>query len=507
MNRLVNNLIIVLASLLTSSALADYTPGVEAWNIESAPPQQTVVVRDATVWTATDDGILEDADLLIRDGAIRAVGVDLDAPGGALEIDGTGMHVTPGIIDAHSHAAIIGGVNEATDISTAQVRIEDVIDAESINIYRQLAGGVTAINLLHGSANAIGGQMAVIKMRWGASPEELIFDAATPGIKFALGENPKQSNWNNDDPRYPQSRPGVAQIIEEKFQQAADYQDKLAEMPQGRRGRDVVPPRPDLEMDAIVEILEGVRKIHSHAYRADEMVMLINIAESFGVTIGTFQHVLEGYKLARRMAEHGAGGSGFIDWWNFKHEAHDAIPFNPALMAMGGVTVGLHSDNPELARRMNLEAAKAVRYGDVDEHDALIMITANPARQLGVGDRTGRLAEGLDADFVIWNGHPLSVYSRVEQTWVDGRRYFDYQADRAQREALEAERRELMALVLEEDEGGDENGDKSDAEEEGPEWLIGYRASELAHDEFCHAQDFGHTHGDHVSAIDFGSGE
>jgi len=504
MKRFKSQASIILASLLTSVALADYTPGVEAWNIESAPPQQTLVVRNATVWTAGEQGILEQADVLVREGRIRGVGTDLTAPADALEIDGSGMHVTPGIIDAHSHAAIIGGVNEATDISTAQVRIEDVVDSESINIYRQLAGGVTAINLLHGSANAIGGQMAVIKMRWGASPEELMFEAAAPGIKFALGENPKQSNWNNDDPRYPQSRPGVAQIIDEKFQQAVDYRSKLERMSERRRARNVVPPRPDLEMDAIVEILDGVRKIHSHAYRADEMVMLINIAESFGVTIGTFQHVLEGYKLARRMAEHGAGGSTFIDWWNFKHEAHDAIPYNPALMAMGGVTVGLHSDNPELARRMNLEAAKAVRYGDVDEHDALIMITANPARQLGVGERTGRLEEGLDADFVIWNGHPLSVYSRVEQTWVDGRRYFDREADRAQREALDAERRELIAMVLEEGKN-DEAPEESAAEDEGPDWLIGYRASELAHDEFCHAQGIDHRHGGHE--IDFRSGE
>src|SRR6056297_2195082 len=501
MNRFMSRTSIILASLLTSVALADYAPDVEAWNIESAPPQATVVVRNATVWTAGEQQILEQADLLVRGGKIRAVGADLDAPGNALEIDGTGMHVTPGIIDAHSHAAIIGGVNEATDISTAQVRIQDVIDSESINIYRQLAGGVTAINLLHGSANAIGGQMAVIKMRWGASPEALIFEAATPGIKFALGENPKQSNWNNDDPRYPQSRPGVAQIIDEKFQQAADYQRALENMPEGRRGRNVVPPRPNLEMDAIVEILEGVRKIHSHAYRADEMVMLINIAESFGVTIGTFQHVLEGYKLARRMAEHGAAGSGFIDWWNFKHDASDAIPYNPALMAMGGVTVGLHSDNPELARRMNLEAAKAVRYGGVDAHDALIMITANPARQLGVGDRTGRIEEGLDADFVLWNGHPLSVYSRVEQTWVDGRRYFDYQTDLEVREALENERQDLMALVVAEQET-----DSADTSEESDSvdvhGLIGYRASELAHDEFCYAQDFGHEH-----SSDFGRGQ
>ena len=484
------------ALLLTHSAHAEYSPDIEAWAIASAPPTQTVLIRGATIWTADEAGILEQADLLVRDGRIAAVGRDLELPRGAELIDGSGLHVTPGIIDAHSHAAIVGGVNEATDISTAQVRIEDVIDPESINIYRQLAGGVTMINLLHGSANAIGGQMAVIKLRWGADVEGLIYDAAPAGIKFALGENPKQSNWNNDTPRYPQTRSGVAQIITEKFQQAADHRDRLAAIPEGRRGRDVVPPRPDLEMDAIGEILSGVRRIHSHAYRADEMRMLIEVAESFGVTIGTFQHVLEGYKLARRMAEHGAGGSGFIDWWNFKHEASDAIPHNPALMAMGGVTVGLHSDNPELARRMNLEAAKAVRYGGVDPHDALKMITANPAVQLGVGDRTGRLAEGLDADFVLWNGNPLSVYSRVEQTWVDGRRYFDRSADLAAREALEAERRALMAEVLSGDDKGESGGEA--AAEEPSARLIGYRESELAHDEFCYAQDHGHNHALHL---------
>ncbi len=490
---------------LSLSAGADYRPDVEAWNISAVPPQQIMVVRGATIWTATDDGIVKNADLVVRDGRIVAVGPNLDAPRNAIEIDGSEMHVTPGIIDAHSHAAIIGGVNEATEISTAHVRIEDVIDSESINIYRQLAGGVTTINLLHGSANAIGGQMAVIKMRWGSAPRELIFDAALPGIKFALGENPKQSNWDNDTPRYPQTRLGVAQIIEEKFQQAADYRRSMDEMPSGRRARDAVPPRPDLEMEAITEILADVRKIHSHAYRADEMLALINIAEAFGITVGTFQHVLEGYKLAKRMAKHGAGGNGFIDWWNFKHEASDAIPYNPALMAMAGVKVGLHSDNPELARRMNLEAAKAVRYGAVDEHEALKMITAYPADHLGVGERTGRLAAGLDADFVIWNGHPLSVYSRVEQTWVDGRRYFDREADLAAREALEQERMALMAEVLAADDDDDDEESNGDSSDDDGGWRIGYgigyRASELAHDEFCHAQDFGHVHG-----IDFRSG-
>jgi imidazolonepropionase-like amidohydrolase len=250
-------------------------------------------------------------------------------------------------------------------------------------------------------------------------------------------------------------------------------------------------------MDAIAEILSGVSKIHSHAYRADEMIMLIEVAERFGITVGTFQHVLEGYKLARRMAEHGAGGSTFIDWWNFKHEANDAIPYNPALMDRAGIVVGLHSDNPELARRMNLEAAKAVRYGGVDEHDALMMITAGPAAQLGVEERTGSLAEGLDADFVIWTGHPLSVYSRVEQTWVDGRRYFDREADLAHREDLEAERRELIAAVL--DDGDD--GEPAEAEESTSDELLGYRASELAHDEYCYVHDHRHLH-----AIDFRNG-
>ena len=488
--------LILCAALASGLAAADYQPDVEAWTIDAPPAQQSVVIRGATLWTAGEAGILEEADLRIEDGRIVGVGPDLAAPRGALEIDGTGLHVTPGIIDAHSHSAIIGGVNEATDISTAQVRIEDVIDADSINIYRQLAGGVTTINLLHGSANAIGGQMAVIKMRWGAAPGDLLFDAAPAGIKFALGENPKQSNWSSDDPRYPSTRPGVAQIIEEKFQQAEDHRRALESMPQGRRGRDVVPPRPDLELDAIGEILAGDRRIHSHAYCADEMVMLIELAERYGVTIGTFQHVLEGYKLVRRMAEHGAGGSTFIDWWNFKHEATDAIGYNPALMHRAGVVTGLHSDNSELARRMNLEAAKAVRYGGVDPHDALVMITAGPAEQLGVGDRTGRLAEGLDADFVVWSGNPLSVYSRVEQTWVDGRRYFDREADLARREALEAERRELMALVLEEG-GSDDGTDSEAAEEDAPEGgLLGYRDSELAHDAYCYAHDHGHRSGE-----------
>jgi len=496
-------------ALTSATSHAQWTPDIEAWNSPKPEQPDTVLFRNATVWTADEAGILEDTDILVRDGRIEAIGESLRAPRDAIEIDASGMHITPGIIDAHSHAAILGGVNESSRISTADVRIRDVIDPESINIYRQLAGGVTTINLLHGSANAIGGQMSVIKLRWGDAPDELVIDSARPGIKFALGENPKQSNWSNDNPRYPRTRQGVAQIIMEKFQQAADYQQAVDSAPSGRSARDVVPPRPDHELAAIAEILSGERDIHSHAYRADEMLALMELVEKFGVKIGTFQHVLEGYKIAPRMAEHGVGGSAFIDWYAFKYEARDAIAFNPALMHESGVLTGLHSDNPELARRMNLEAAKAVRYGQVEEHEALKMITLYPAAQLRIDDRTGSLAEGKDADLVVWNGHPLSVYSRVEQTWVDGRRYFDREADQRMREALETERTELMTLILAE--GEDSDGGESEAPAEDdfvpgmrsfaahltsgmPQHthlhsfaahLVGYRKSELSHDDFC----------------------
>jgi imidazolonepropionase-like amidohydrolase len=485
-------LTLAIASIGLTSAHAEWTPDIEAWN-SPAPEQPTaLLIRNATIWTASEAGVLENADLLVRNGRIRAIGENLTAPRGAVEIDGSGKHVTPGIIDAHSHAAIIGGVNEMSRISTADVRIRDVIDSESINIYRQLAGGVTTINLLHGSANAIGGQMAVIKLRWGASPSELVFSEAPEGIKFALGENPKQSNWQSADPRYPQTRHGVEQIIREKFQQAADYRQAFANLPRGRAARDRVPPRPNHELAAIAEVIHGERDVHSHAYRADEMLALMRVAEQFDFVIKTFQHVLEGYKIAPQMAAHGAGGSTFIDWWSFKQEAVDAIGYNPALMHESGVLTGLHSDNPELARRMNLDAAKAVRYGGVDPHDALKMITAWPADQLGIGHRTGRLSEGLDADFVIWNGHPLSVHSLVEQTWVDGRRYFDREADQRMRERLAAEHAELIALALASD--ADKGNGEDEAEDDQPArrvthhfaaHLTGYRPSELDHDEFC----------------------
>jgi imidazolonepropionase-like amidohydrolase len=423
-------------AILVPLALAAALPAMgqgdpSAWR-NSAPEQPAVlVVRNATIWTSGPAGRLEEADLLIRRGRVAAVGTDLEAPPEALEID------------AHSHTAVQGGVNEGTNIVTAEVRIADVIQPESIDIYRQLAGGLTAANLLHGSANAIGGQSAVIKLRWGAPPSELLLAGAKPGIKLALGENPKQSNWNVDERRYPQTRMGVEQVIRERFRQALDYRRRWREFEAGS-GRDRVPPRRDLQLEALVEILEGRRDIHAHSYRADEILMLMQVAEELGFRIRCFQHVLEGYKVADELAAHGATASTFSDWWAYKYEVIDAIPYNGSIMADRGVVVSFNSDSSELARRLNLEAAKAVRYGGVPEEEALGFVTLNPAIQLGAEERIGSLEPGKDGDFVIWSGHPLSTYSIVEQTWIEGRRYFDRAEDLSRRRATAAERDMLL---------------------------------------------------------------
>ena len=418
----------------------------EAWRSPMPAQPEILLVRGATVWTSGPAGMLENADVLVRRGRIAAVGLHLEAPAGALVIDAAGKHVTPGIIDAHSHIAVDGEVNEGTHIVTSEVRIRDVLNPEDPSIYYQLAGGTTTANVLHGSANAIGGQNAVIKLRWGAPATELLFAGATPTVKFALGENPKRSNrFPGDGPdRFPQTRQGVEQVIRTAFTAAQDYRRRqLAYRP----GSDQVPPRRDLQLDALVEVLEGTRKVHSHCYRADEILMLLRVAEDFDFRIGTLQHVLEGYKVADEIAAHGAGASTFSDWWAFKYEVIDAIPYNPALMYERGVLVSLNSDNDELGRRLNQEAAKAVRYGGVPPTEALKMVTLNPALQLGVADRVGSLEPGKDADFVIWSGSPLSTASLAEQTWVDGRKYFDRAEDLAARPQLEAERLALMAKV------------------------------------------------------------
>ena len=424
----------------------DVRPLPARWAAPPAAPQ-AVVVRGATIWTEGDAGILQDADLLVVGGRVAAVGKGLKAPAGAVEVDGKGRHVTPGIIDAHSHTAVDGHVNEGSHDVTAEVRIRDVLNPFDVAIDRELAGGTTVANVLHGSANAIGGQTQIVKWRLGAPPEGLLFEGAPPGIKFALGENPKQSNWRNPKPRYPNTRMGVADEIRERFAAARDYRRAQEEYRKAAaaKGASPIPPEPDLQLEAIAEILEGKRQIHCHSYRKDEILQMIRSAEEFGVKVGTFQHVLEGYKVADEIAKHGAGASGFSDWWAYKYEAWDAIPYAFPLMRERGVLVSFNSDSDELARRLNLEAAKAVKYGGVAPSDALAFVTSNPAKQLGLDARVGSLAPGKDGDFVVWSGDPLSTGSVALQTWIEGRKYFDRDADLASRAALEKERADLVA--------------------------------------------------------------
>jgi imidazolonepropionase-like amidohydrolase len=392
-------------------------------------------------------GKIENADVLVKEGKISEVGQNLNVPGDALIIDGQGKHVTPGIIDAHSHTAISQGINEGTQAVTAEVGIEDVVNGYDIALYRELAGGLTVANLLHGSANPIGGKNQVIKLRWGASAEDMKFEGAKPGIKFALGENVKRSR-SATSTRYPRTRMGVEQLIRDRFKAAQDYDRQWSAYNALKNKTGKIPPRQDLELDTLVEILKDERKVHSHSYRQDEILMLIRIADDFGFTIGTFQHVLEGYKVAIEIAKHGAGASTFSDWWAYKVEAYDAIPYNAAIMHKAGVVVTLNSDSNELARRLNKEAAKAVKYGGVSEIEALKFVTLNAAKQFEIDDRVGSLEAGKDADFVIWSGHPLSTYTICEQTWIDGRRYFDLEEDRVMRKQVEKERMMLIQKLL-----------------------------------------------------------
>ncbi|NUN69790.1 MAG: amidohydrolase family protein [Bacteroidetes bacterium] len=406
------------------------------------PKQQDLFVKNATIWTSASAGVLEGADMIVSKGKIVKVGKGLSAPSGALVIDAQGKHVTAGLIDAHSHTAISEGVNEAGQAVTAEVRIGDVVNADDINIYRQLAGGLTTINQLHGSANAMGGQNQVSKLRWGMLPEQMKFEGAIPGIKFALGENPKQSNWGERfTTRYPQTRMGVEQIIRDGFTAAREYEKAMAA---ARSTPTLVPPRRDLELETLVEILNKKRLIHSHCYRQDEILMLMKVSDDFGFQIGTLQHILEGYKVADEMAKRGIGASAFSDWWAYKYEVVDAIPYAGKLMHDAGVLVSYNSDSNEMARRMNLEAAKAVKYGGMSETDALNFVTINPAKQLRIDSRVGSLEAGKDADFVIWSGHPLSTYSICEQTWIEGRRFFDRAEDAAMRQDLQVKKAELI---------------------------------------------------------------
>jgi N-acetylglucosamine-6-phosphate deacetylase len=384
-----------------------------------------IMIENTTVWTCGTNGVLRVPELWLKEGKVLYCDTTIRLgwiSSNTFRFRGDGLHITPGLIDAHSHAAILGAVNEPTLPSTAMVRVGDVVNSETKNISEELAGGLTTANLLHGSANPIGGQNQMIKLREGASPEGMKFEDAPQGIKFALGENVKQSNWGEKfTTRFPQSRMGVPTFYKNRFTAALQYLNAWSDF----KKNGGVPPRRDLELETIAEIIKGKRFIHCHSYRQDEILAFLRVMESFGVRVATLQHVLEGYKIADEIAKHGAGASCFSDWWAYKFEVYDAIPFAGSLMRERGVLVSFNSDSSDLARRMNTEAAKAVKYGSTSEEEALKFVTINAAKQLGLDKRVGSLEPGKDADFVVWSGNPLDSRSVVLQTWIDGKKYFD----------------------------------------------------------------------------------
>jgi len=442
------------------SLVAKLTYPDGAFGFETLPKQQDVLIKNATVWTSDKEGTLKNSDVLIRAGKFAAIGQNLVAPKDVTVIDATGKHVTAGIIDEHSHIAISGGVNECSDAVTCEVRIGDVIDCDDMSIYRQLAGGTTACQCLHGSCNPIGGQCQVIKLRWGLSPEEMKFENCPRTVKFALGENVKQSNWGDRfTVRYPQTRMGVETIVKDEFQAAKEYDAKWVtynSLSSGNKKK-TVPPRRDLELDAASDIINSHLFIHCHSYRQSEILMLMRVTEEFGCHVQCFTHILEGYKLANEMARHGATASGFADWWAYKYEVYDAIPYNSVLMASAGVVTSINSDSDDLGRRLNQEAGKAVMYGGMEQDEAIKLATINPAIQLKIDDRVGSIKVGKDADFVIWNDNPLSVYAKPEQTWIDGKKFFDVNTDKEMRKSMQDEREALIQKVLAKS-GGDDKG-------------------------------------------------
>jgi|SRR5579883_93333 len=410
---------------------------------------EVTVIKNATIMSESSKGTFKGS-ILVRDGKIAEVGENVMVPQGATVIDAQGQWVTPGIIDCHSHIAGDGNINEGSVSVSSMVNIKDIINPEDIAIYRALAGGITTANILHGSANAIGGQTVVLKMRWGKDADGLIFEGAKPGIKFALGENPKragnpQGGGRGGQPvnaRYPATRMGVEDVIREAFNEAVQYKAEWDAWEKG--GRQGIPPRKDLKLEALKEVLEGKRFVHAHCYRSDEILMLIRVADDYGFKIKTFQHVLEGYKVAKEIAAHGAGASTFSDWWSYKAEAWDAIPYNAAVMAKKGVVVSLNSDDAELMRRLNTEAAKAIKYGGMSREEALAMVTINPAKQLAVDDRVGSIEVGKDADIVIFDKDPLSNYAKVQKVMIDGNKYFDRDGDVSARPQKEGAKQKLI---------------------------------------------------------------
>jgi imidazolonepropionase-like amidohydrolase len=430
----------LLSALVGSSSVSRATPPADADSV--------VLIQNATILTVSH-GIIENGSILIKGGKIAEVGLSIKAPTGARVIDATGQFVMPGIIDCHSHIAIEGGVNEGSVSVSSIANIAEVLDSDDVGIYRDLAGGVTTANILHGSANSIGGQTIVIKLRWGQPAAKLPFEGALPGIKFALGENPKRSNFSipGQPKRYPATRMGVEETIRGAFTEARDYKNSWEAYRKRISGgeKNALPPRRDLRLEPLVEVLNGERYVHAHCYREDEILMLLRVAKEFGFKVRTFQHVLEGYKVADELAAAGAGASTFSDWWAYKVEAYDAIPYNAAMMTKRGVVVSVNSDDAAEATHLNQEAAKSMKFGGLTHDEALKLVTINPAMQLGIDKRVGSIDVGKDADLVIYNHDPLSAYAVAQKTIIDGRVLFDRDKDIAGRATLEKEKQGLLA--------------------------------------------------------------
>jgi imidazolonepropionase-like amidohydrolase len=409
-----------------------------AYGNEVQPKFQNIIIKNATVWTLENEGVLENSDVLIKDGKVAQIGQGLNAED-ATEIDGTGMHLSPGIIDEHSHIGL-NGTNEATHAVTSEVRMRDVLNPEDVSFYRQLSGGVTCAQLLHGSANPIGGQSVIVKFRWGTSGEKMVVKNQVGFLKHALGENVKQSRLPAGIAnRFPQSRMGVEQSIRDAYLRAVEYKEKLDA---GKR------VRKDLQLDAIVDVLNKKSFMGIHAYVQSETNMIIKLAQEFGVKPHTLIHNTEGYKVADQMKESGAAGSLFADWWGFKYEVYDAIPYNAAILTKHDVLSCIHSDNAELARRLNQEAAKAVKYGGLSEVEALKLVTLNPAKILHLDDRMGSIKVGKDADLVLWTDNPLSIYAKAAKTFVDGIVYYDMEKDKEKFLEIEKERSRIIDKIL-----------------------------------------------------------
>ena len=424
--------------------LSVLTISLISFSITFAQAKGDLLIKNATVLTAAR-GTLENTDILIQNGKIARIGKNLTASSSAKVIDATGRFVAPGIIDAHSHA-MMDAINEGTLAVTSMTRIRDVLNPSDISIYRALASGVTAANLLHGSANPIGGQNSTVKFKWGKPVEDFIVSDAPSGIKFAMGENTKRSSFNpqgGQQPRYPRTRMGTLEVIRDAFNRAKDYKQSWDDF---KAKKTKLPPRTDIELQPLVEILEGKRLVHAHGYRSDEHLNLLRLADEFGFRIASLQHGLEAYKIAPEIAKRKTGVSIFADSWSYKLEAYDAIPYNAYILWKNGVNVSINSDSDERIRRLNLDAAKMMKYGGVPEEEALKMITLNPAMQLGIDKRTGSIEVGKDADLAIWTAHPFSVYSRVDMTLIEGDTYFDRSKETEMRADMQKEREALEKL-------------------------------------------------------------